>query len=107
MDPPRRILALIMTGRFAEREDDGLVELAELVRSCRRCDWYDRRDRCCMGGFWSLFDQRFAELRTELHNVRTELHNDNTELRDELREVAANVNILVGRQQERDRRTAD
>ena len=61
-------------------------------------------------GFWGLFDRRFAELRTELHNVRTELHDDNTELRgelhdgntelrNELRDVADNVSILVGRQQ--------
>lgn len=49
-------------------------------------------------GIWNMVDRRFAELGTRID----ELHDDNTELRGELREVAANVNILVGRQQERD-----
>lgn len=42
-------------------------------------------------------------LSTRIDGVRTELHGDNAALRTELHAVAANVNILVGRQQERDR----
>ena len=47
--------------------------------------------------------KRIDRVRTELRGDNAELRGDITELRDELRAVAANVNILVGRQQERDR----
>ena len=76
-------------------------------------------------GLWPLMDRRFGELRTaidkanesndtahaglgtRIDGVRTELHNDNAALRTELSGVAANVNILVGRQQERDAKPPD
>lgn len=48
-------------------------------------------------------DAAHVELGQRIDGVRTELRGENAELRDELRAVAANVNILVGRQQERDR----
>ena len=72
-------------------------------------------------GIWSMADRRFTELRgaidkanesndaahkelgTRIDGVRTELHGAIAELRRELRDVAGNVNVLVGRQQERDR----
>lgn len=57
-------------------------------------------------GIWGMVDRRFAELGARIDGVRNALHDDNTALRDELREVAAAVNVLVGRQQERDS-TAD
>lgn len=47
--------------------------------------------------------KRIDAVRTELRGDNAELRGDNAELRAELRAVAANVNILVGRQQERDR----
>ena len=47
--------------------------------------------------------KRIDGVRTELRGDNAELRGDNAELRVELRAVAANVNILVGRQQERDR----
>ena len=47
-------------------------------------------------GIWNMMDRRFAELRAEIRDVR-----------ERLDDVAGDVNILVGRQQERDREPAD
>ena len=61
-------------------------------------------------GIWNMVDRRFAEMRAEIRaefsDIRTELRDLRTELRDvrgRLDDVAEDVNVLVGRQQERDR----
>ena len=58
-------------------------------------------------GIRNMVDCRFTEMRAE---IRAEFRDVRTELRDvrtKLDEVAGDVNILIGRQQERDRDPAD
>ena len=47
-------------------------------------------------GTWNMMDRRFAELRAEIRDVRGRLD-----------DMTADVNVLVGRRQERDREPAD
>ena len=51
-------------------------------------------------GIWTMVDRRFAEMRAEM---QAGFSTTNARLDD----VAAAVNVLVGRQQERDRDPAD
>ena len=67
---------------------------------------YETRNDAAHGELGKRIDGVRTELRgdnAELRGDNAELRGDNAELRAELRAVAANVNILVGRQQERDR----
>ena len=57
-----------------------------------------------------MADRRFTELRGAIDKANESNDKAHGELRGELREVAGDVKVLVGRQQERDlasQRTAD
>ena len=65
-------------------------------------------------GFWTTADRRFAEWRGESRELRGAIDKTRTELRgaidranERLDALAADVHVLVGRQQERDRAPAD
>ena len=56
---------------------------------------------------WNMMDRRFAELRAEIRDVRSEMRAGQRDMAAKLDDLAASVNMLVGRQQERDRDPAD
>ena len=67
-----------------------------------------------MFGFLTLLDRRFAEMRDEMRDIRTEMRAgfdrvdtrlDDTNAR--LNTLTADMHMLVGRQQERDRAPSD
>ena len=60
-----------------------------------------------MFGFLNLLDRRFAEIRAEMRDLRTEMQAGFERVDTRLDALAADVHMLVGRQQERDRAPAD
>ena len=58
-------------------------------------------------GIWNMVDRRFAEMRTEMRDIRTEMRAGFDRVDTRLDALAADVHMLVGRRQERDRAPAD
>ena len=65
-------------------------------------------------GIWNMVDRRFAEMRDEMRDIRTEMSDIRTQMQagfdrvdTRLDALTADVHMLIGRQQERDRAPAD
>ena len=58
-------------------------------------------------GIWGMVDRRFAEMRAEMQAGFDAIREDMRDANARLDAVADAVNVLVGRQQERDRAPAD
>lgn len=58
-------------------------------------------------GIWGMVDRRFAEMRAEMQAGFDAIREEMRDANARLDAVADAVNVLVGRQQERDRAPAD